>query len=277
MVVKLTRLGAAAVVVLLGFALFSGLPHACAQSPVQYNYYVAPTPTCLGASLYPCPRPTPAVIGHTYITYQALNPHEFLYRHHRKYYTPHPSGVTKTIVVWNELEHSRRLERPLRRTFRVKGNMGNETLPSVDRSGGRRDRHGHGATDLCRRPRHADRERSGLDRSASLAMSNSSSACWHGSYYHKAWGMPLAWSCRRPRRGRCIGAGGSATRGSRPSARNTDSATRLPARLGRRASTPSRLGRVISISSASTTSAGRGSRRRCRRRCTGRCCRGPAR
>lgn len=86
--------------ILLGVLGLVSPPSAAAQSPVPYNYYVAPTGTCLGAALYPAPRPVPPLVGHTYITYQALNPHEFLYRHHRTYYTSHPSGTTKTMVWW---------------------------------------------------------------------------------------------------------------------------------------------------------------------------------
>src|SRR5215469_9938667 len=48
-----------------------------------YNYYVAGTPP---AQLYLSPRPTPPLVGHTYITYQALYPHEFMYHHSRSYY-----------------------------------------------------------------------------------------------------------------------------------------------------------------------------------------------
>ncbi len=44
------------------------------------NYYAMPTgPEGLTAALYPCPRPTPPLIGQTYITYEPLAPHEFLY------------------------------------------------------------------------------------------------------------------------------------------------------------------------------------------------------
>ena len=43
-----------------------------------YNYYVPPTGYAgVGAQLYPSPRPTPPLVGHTYITYQPLMPHEF--------------------------------------------------------------------------------------------------------------------------------------------------------------------------------------------------------
>ena len=72
-----------------------------------YNYYVPPvvcpcTGGAAGAELYPCPRPTPPLVGQTYITYQPLDPHEFLYRHHRSYYRDNGpyAGVTHVHVCW---------------------------------------------------------------------------------------------------------------------------------------------------------------------------------
>jgi len=68
-----------------------------------YNYYVGPSPVVGGvpAQLYVSPRPTPPLVGQTYITYQPLMPHEFLYKHHRQYYRYHPgSGMTRTRVLW---------------------------------------------------------------------------------------------------------------------------------------------------------------------------------
>jgi hypothetical protein len=67
-----------------------------------YNFYVPPGPNGgVGAQLYPCPRPTPPLVGHTYITYQPLMPHEFMYKHHRVYYTCNQgSGPTRTRVSW---------------------------------------------------------------------------------------------------------------------------------------------------------------------------------
>lgn len=71
-----------------------------------YNYYVPPV-NCnaygaVGAEMYLCPRPTPPLVGHTYITYQPLMPHEFLYKHHRHYYRDNGpyAGVTRTRVWW---------------------------------------------------------------------------------------------------------------------------------------------------------------------------------
>jgi len=66
------------------------------------NYYAMPAGAeGLTAALYPSPRPTPPLIGQTYITYEPLAPHEFLYIHHRCYKTCN-SGcqVTRTSVTW---------------------------------------------------------------------------------------------------------------------------------------------------------------------------------
>ena len=63
------------------------------------NYYTQGPGT--PAQLYVSPRPTPAYVGHTWITYEPLMPHEFLYAHHRSYYAHHPDcSWTKTKVHW---------------------------------------------------------------------------------------------------------------------------------------------------------------------------------
>lgn len=66
-----------------------------------YGYYVQPGPGPLGAQLYVSPRPVPPLVGHTYITYQPLAPHEFLYKHSRVYRVRHPDDSrTKVKVKW---------------------------------------------------------------------------------------------------------------------------------------------------------------------------------
>ncbi len=66
-----------------------------------YNYYTSPGYGGLSAELYPCPRPTPPLVGHTYITYQPLMPQEFLYKHSRTYVRKTPGeGWTRAIVTW---------------------------------------------------------------------------------------------------------------------------------------------------------------------------------
>jgi hypothetical protein len=74
-----------------------------AQPDLFYNFYVGPS--VYGgapAQLYVSPRPTPPLVGWTYVTYQPLMPHEFMYHHHRKYYRYYPSGGhTTTKVCWH--------------------------------------------------------------------------------------------------------------------------------------------------------------------------------
>jgi len=79
-------------------------PYDTASRPdLFYNYYVAP-PICadgVSAQMYLSPRPTPPQVGHVYVTYQPLMPHEYLYRHNRTYWRYHPgSGMTRTRVRW---------------------------------------------------------------------------------------------------------------------------------------------------------------------------------
>jgi hypothetical protein len=107
MVLRLVRLTLVLAVVVVAFHL---LP---AQSPqaygrerppydLFYNFYVPPGPAGgVGAELYLSPRPTPAYVGHTWVTYQPFLPHEFLYHHCRCYFRKHTDGRwTKTSVIW---------------------------------------------------------------------------------------------------------------------------------------------------------------------------------
>lgn len=71
------------------------------QHPVPYNYYVGPGQGGVIAQLYVAPLPTPPVVGHTFITYEPLVPHQFLYRHSQSYVRQHPNGQrTRTMVIW---------------------------------------------------------------------------------------------------------------------------------------------------------------------------------
>jgi hypothetical protein len=65
-----------------------------------YNYYVGNNCGGYGAALYVSPLPVPPHVGHTFITYQPLMPHEFMYKHHRTYhrYYNGGQGLTRTSV-----------------------------------------------------------------------------------------------------------------------------------------------------------------------------------
>lgn len=67
-----------------------------------YNYYQPPGCGTAGADLYMSPGEVPARVGHTYITYQPLMPHEFLYPHHRTYYQYYDGGrgLNRTSVKY---------------------------------------------------------------------------------------------------------------------------------------------------------------------------------
>lgn len=63
------------------------------QKDLFYNYYAQPGPyNGAAAQLYVSPRPVPAFVGHTWVTYQPFMPHEYLYKHSRAYYTYNPGG-----------------------------------------------------------------------------------------------------------------------------------------------------------------------------------------
>ncbi len=70
-------------------------------APPAYGYYVD-GPGAVPAQLYPAPRPTPPVVGRTYVTYPPLAPHEFLYSHRRVYVHRQSDGTrSRARVVWN--------------------------------------------------------------------------------------------------------------------------------------------------------------------------------
>jgi hypothetical protein len=73
------------------------------QPDLFYNYYAWPSCTGLGAELYLSPRPVPPHVGHTYITYQPLMPHEFMYHHKRTYhrYYNGGQGLNRTHVSYH--------------------------------------------------------------------------------------------------------------------------------------------------------------------------------
>lgn len=70
------------------------------QPDLFYNYWVNPNCGGMGAAMYVSPRPVPAWVGQTYITYQPLMPHEFMYHHHHRYhrYYNDGRGLTRTSV-----------------------------------------------------------------------------------------------------------------------------------------------------------------------------------
>jgi len=76
--------------------------HRVYPSMLFSNYYVGPAFWADGvpAQLYPSPLPTPPLVGHTYITYEPLKPHEFMYHHKRSYYRHNPGEGWSNTHVW---------------------------------------------------------------------------------------------------------------------------------------------------------------------------------
>jgi hypothetical protein len=95
-----------------GAEAYSGVPASAAdfgcrtweygRPDLFYNFYVPNNCGGAPAALYIAPRPVPALVGHTYSTYQPLMPHEMLYPHHRTYrqWYDDGRGVTRTKVAW---------------------------------------------------------------------------------------------------------------------------------------------------------------------------------
>ncbi len=77
-------------------------PQYYGQPELFYNYYAPGTCGGVPAAMYLAPQPVPALVGHTYYTYQPFYPHELLYTHHRSYYRYYDDGrgLTRTHVSW---------------------------------------------------------------------------------------------------------------------------------------------------------------------------------
>ncbi|MFM8252427.1 MAG: hypothetical protein ACKOBW_12580 [Planctomycetota bacterium] len=77
-------------------------PYYYGQPDLFYNYFAGSNCSPQGAQLYVSPGPIPQHVGHTYITYQPLMPHEFMYPHHRTYHREYDDGrgFTRASVHW---------------------------------------------------------------------------------------------------------------------------------------------------------------------------------
>lgn len=97
------RAGLIAGLVASAAALIAGGREAQAAHPDLFaNYYVGPSAYGgMPAQMYVSPRPVPARVGHTWITYQPLMPHELMYKHKRTYYRYYQNGGwTSAHVCW---------------------------------------------------------------------------------------------------------------------------------------------------------------------------------
>ncbi len=105
---RILKTGAVALAVAVGSMAVAGqaqaneYAHPPVYPDVMNQYYVQDPYYGFPAEMYPSPITTPPVAGRTYITYPPLNPHEFLYRHHRTYYHYYNGGrgFNRTHVKW---------------------------------------------------------------------------------------------------------------------------------------------------------------------------------
>lgn len=97
---KIAIISTVAIFVLVLFGTAPASAEVVYSGNMYYNYYSPMAMDGTVAQLYVSPRPVPAYVGHTYITYQPLAPHEFLYTHGRTYlnYDPCGGGATVTRV-----------------------------------------------------------------------------------------------------------------------------------------------------------------------------------
>ncbi|MGD9126485.1 MAG: hypothetical protein PVH19_03820 [Planctomycetia bacterium] len=93
---------------------------------VYYNYYGPVAYDGTSAPLYVSPRPVPAYVGHTTITYAPLQPHEYLYPHSRTYirHDGCGSGFNVTRVRYGHRFQPFMKFRPAGRTFMEVLNFG---------------------------------------------------------------------------------------------------------------------------------------------------------
>jgi hypothetical protein len=97
----------------LAMGIFLGLAPAMAHEPGSSDarnhragdlfpsYWAPAAPGAISAPLYVAPVPTPPHVGHTWVTYQPLYPHEFLYPHRKVFVRNNPQGGwTRVSVCW---------------------------------------------------------------------------------------------------------------------------------------------------------------------------------
>lgn len=67
-----------------------------------YNFYAHGPCGGYPAQMYVSPKPVPPHVSHTFITYQPLMPHEFMYKHHRTYHQYYDGGrgLTRAKVIY---------------------------------------------------------------------------------------------------------------------------------------------------------------------------------
>lgn len=67
-----------------------------------YNYYTQGYSNGVNAQMYVSPLPVPPYVGHTYMTYQPLQPEHYLYTHKDRYHNHYDAGrgLNRTRAIY---------------------------------------------------------------------------------------------------------------------------------------------------------------------------------
>lgn len=75
-----------------GYVDSFGAMYGQGTQPLFDNYFTRGYANQAEAGMYISPIGVPGWVGHTYNTYQPLNPHQFLYQHHDRYHSYYDDG-----------------------------------------------------------------------------------------------------------------------------------------------------------------------------------------
>ncbi len=87
----------------VALAVCSLASSANAQEPITYSNFYSNGANQATAQMYISPVPVPAWVGHTYMTYQPLYPHHYIYSHTSRFhnYYDNGRGLNRTKVHYS--------------------------------------------------------------------------------------------------------------------------------------------------------------------------------
>lgn len=88
--------------VVAGDAAFYVPPRTYGAPDLFYNYYTQGYSNAVNAQMYVSPLPVPPYVGHTFMTYQPLQPEHYLYWHKDRYHNHYDGGrgLNRTRAVY---------------------------------------------------------------------------------------------------------------------------------------------------------------------------------
>lgn len=88
-------------VVASGVAIYP-TPRTYGRPDLFYNYYTQGYSNAVNAQMYVSPLPVPPYVGHTFMTYQPLQPEHYLYWHKDRYHNHYDGGrgLNRTRAVY---------------------------------------------------------------------------------------------------------------------------------------------------------------------------------